>query len=91
MMKHFKLDGQIEDITKQEAGKRMSKISSQWEKETTNRGKLHMGVYDWDFTSTKFGMTINIPKLRTGGEIQKNQSASDFFGFDIYGDCFLEN
>lgn len=65
---------------------KMDEISSQWEDEQTQFGKLLMGVFDWDFSDGE----IKIPNLRTGGSIPQNEFASDFFGFTIYGECFLK-
>jgi len=69
---------------------KMDEISSQWEDEITPYGKLLMGVFDWDFTTGKLGIELKIPNLRNGGSIAKNETATSFFGFDIFGDCFLK-
>jgi hypothetical protein len=89
-MYHFTLKNTVVKMTSNEAIKKMDQISPQWEDESTEFGELNMGVYDWDFSDDEKGIQLNIPKLRTGGEIQKNEKASNFFGFDIFGDCFLE-
>lgn len=68
----------------------MKEISQQWEDEGTKWGTLYMGVYDWAFSNDKGMPELHIPKLRTGGEIQKNINATSFFGIDIFGDCFLK-
>ena len=69
---------------------KMDEISSQWEDKATAFGKLLMGVFDWDYTTGKMGIELKIPNLRAGGSIPKNEIATSFFGFDIYGDCFLK-
>lgn len=84
---HFATDDTVEIISKELAIKKMNDISSQWEDESTSFGKLHLGVYDWDYN--KVTLELNIPKLITGGKIPINQKASSFFGFEIFGDCFL--
>ena len=89
-MYHFTLTGSIDNLSDSEASKKMTEISQQWEDETTKFGKLYMGVYDWAFTNDKGVFKLHIPKLREGGEIQKNVNATSFFGFDIFGDCFLK-
>jgi len=89
-MYHFTLAGSIDKLSDAEASNKMKQISSQWEDEKTKFGKLFLGVYDWAFTNNEKGFQLHIPKLATGGEIQKNVNASSFFGFDIFGDCFLK-
>lgn len=87
-MYHFTLTQKIEELPDKDASDKMYQISQQWEDEGTPFGKLYLGVYDW--AHDKQTLDLHIPKLRTGGEIAKNERASLFFGFDIYGDCFLE-
>ena len=89
-MYHFALTGSINKMTEKEASEERSQISQQWENENTKFGKLFMGVYDWAYSDGEGGFQLHIPMLRTGGQIQKNTTATSFFGFDIYGDCFLE-
>jgi hypothetical protein len=89
-MYHFTLIGSIDNLSDSEASKKMTEISQQWEDEMTKFGKLYMGVYDWAFTDDEAVFELHIPKLRTGGEIQKNINATRFFGIDIFGDCFLK-
>ena len=90
MYRHYSTDGQTNDISIEEAHKLMDSISNQWEDESTDLGKLYMGVFDWDYTSTDSGIELNIPKLAGGGEIPLNKVATKEFGFEIYGDCFLK-
>ena len=89
-MYHFTLTGSIDKLTNKEASDKIGEISPQWENENTKFGKLYMGVYDWAYSNDKGNFQLHIPKLRAGGEIQKNTAATSFFGFDIFGDCFLE-
>lgn len=49
-----------------------------------------MGVYNWAFSDENGVFQVHIPKLHGGGEIKKNELATSFFGFDVFGDCFLE-
>ncbi|OJV52977.1 MAG: hypothetical protein BGO31_04275 [Bacteroidetes bacterium 43-16] len=88
MFEHYSIDGSISELSKEEAFKKMNEISQQWEDELTNFGRLYMGVYDWAYKENPFELLI--PNLRTGGAIPKNEKASQKFGFDIYGDCFLK-
>lgn len=90
MFEHYPVTGQIQQISDADASKMMNEISSQWEDEKTPFGKLFMGVFDWDYKNTPTGMEILIPNLRGGGSIPLNQQATDKFGFEIYGDCFLK-
>lgn len=94
MYDYYPVTGAVQQLTNEEAHKKMNKISSQWEDETTPLGKLFMGVYDWAYTSTDNNgvhfMNTDIPNLRTGGSIPENVNASRVFGFIIYGDCFLK-
>lgn len=90
MYRHYSTDGQTNDISIKEAHELMDSISNQWEDESTDLGKLFVGVFDWDYTSTDSGIELNIPKLAVGGEIPLNEAATKEFGFEIYGDCFLK-
>lgn len=89
-MYHFTSTGSIELLTTKEASDKMTKISSQWEDEKTTYGKLYMGVYNWAYSNNNGNFELHIPKLNGGGEIEKNETASSFFGFDVFGDRFLE-
>ena len=88
MYEYYPVVGNVSTLTAEEATKKMYEITGQWEDENTKFGKLFMGVYDWAFTDNPF--QILIPRLRTGGSIPKNEEASEKFGFDIFGDCFLK-
>lgn len=88
MFEHYSIDGSLTKISKEEAVRKMDEISEQWEDEATKFGKLYLGVYDWAYTENPFQLLI--PTLRTGGSIPKNERATQKFGFDIYGDCFLK-
>jgi hypothetical protein len=85
---YFPCNGEICTVSEHEANSKMNEISNQWEDESTKFGKLFMGVYDWDFDEVT--LDLKIPNLRTGGQIPINKKASLFFGFDIFGDCFLK-
>ena len=89
-MYHFTLTGSIDNLSDNENSEKMTQISQQWEDETTKFGKLYMGVHDWAFTNDNGVFEVHVPKLNGGGEIQKNINATSFFGFDIFGDCFLK-
>jgi len=88
MFEYYSVDGTIEKISEEKAIQLMDSISSQWEDESTSFGQLYMGVYDWAFNENPF--YLKIPHLSTGGEIPFNEKASEKFGFEIYGDCFLK-
>lgn len=90
MYRHYSIDGEIKDVSDQEAHQKMNEVSDQWEDETTSHGKLFMGVFDWAYSNRNGEVVIEIPNLRTGGAIPKNEKATEEFGFDIYGDCFLK-
>ena len=90
MYEHYLVTGEVKKLQDDEAQKMMSEISSQWEDEDTSFGKLFMGVFDWAYKKTSIGIELEIPKLASGGTIPLNTIASKKFGFDIYGDCFLE-
>jgi len=90
MYEHYPVTGAAQKITSAEANKLVDDISTQWVNENTSLGKLFMGVYDWAYTMTDNEMKLHIPKLVDGGEIPLNPNATKVFGFDIYGDCFLE-
>lgn len=90
MIEHYPVQGDVQELSDEDAQKLMDEISQQWEDEKTPFGKLYTGVHDWDFTSTGTVIKVNIPKLRTGGEMPLNTTAKAKFGFDIYGDCFLK-
>lgn len=90
MFRYYPIEGNVRDISDAEAHQLMNEICEQWEDEITPLGRLFMGVYDWDFSNTPLGMEINIPNLRTGGAVPKNEVGSAEFGFEIFGDCFLK-
>lgn len=90
MFEHYPVTGDIQQISVEQAQKLMDSISDQWEDEQTSFGKLYMGVFDWDYKNTPTRMEILIPNLRGGGQIPLNKTATDKFGFEIYGDCFLK-
>ncbi len=91
MFKHYQTDGTVTELEDSDAFEKMNNISNQWEDETTNKGKLYMGVFDWASFTKDNVFTIDIPNLRTGGQVLKNEKASEEFGFEIYGDCFLKS
>lgn len=90
MFEHFPANGPSVQIEDSKAKSLMSAISNQWENEDTDHGTLYMAVYDWAFTTSARGVELHIPKLKTGGSIPLNKIATDKFGFEIYGDCFLK-
>ena len=90
MYYYFPVSGNPQKITNKEAVSKMKNISSQWEDEETTYGTLWMGVFDWASSKQGNVFKVDIPNLKTGGSIPKNVIASSFFGFDIYGKCFLE-
>lgn len=85
---HFTSNNELTKISQKNALETMDEISPQWEEEITEFGKLFMGIYDWDFDEKT--LELKIPKIRTGGEIPLNKKASLFFGFEIFGACFLK-
>lgn len=90
MYYYFAINEKPQKQEVKEAIKKMDEISTQWEDEDTPFGKLFLGVFDWDYTNGKYGVELKIPNLRNGGSIPKNETASAFFGFDIFGECFLK-
>ena len=90
MYEYYSVNGQIEKIEDVKAHQIMHSISTQWEDEATKFGKLYMGVFDWAFEETSGGIKFNIPNLDSGGSVPLNLKATEKFGFDIYGDCFLK-
>jgi hypothetical protein len=90
MYEHYPVTGNVQQIPDAQAHQLMNTISPQWEDETTPFGKLYMGVFDWAYSNTPNGMQLHIPNLASGGSIPLNTNATQKFGFDIYGDCFLK-
>lgn len=90
MYRHYSVNGEVKDTSDQEAHEKMTELCDQWEDEVTPLGKLFMGVFDWAYSNEGGQMIIEIPNLRTGGTVPKNEKATEEFGFDIYGDCFLK-
>lgn len=90
MYEHYPVTGNVQQIQDAQAHQMMNSISSQWEDETTPFGKLFMGVFDWAYEETKHGIELKIPNLADGGSVPLNVNATQKFGFDIYGDCFLK-
>lgn len=90
MYEHYPANDDVQQIQDEEAHKLMNSISSQWEDEMTNFGKLFMGVFDWAYEKTANGIELKIPNLASGGSIPLNKNATEKFGFEIYGDCFLK-
>lgn len=90
MYEHYSVDGNVQQIQDAQAHQLMDSISSQWEDETTKFGKLYMGVFDWAYDETPNGIEMKIPNLASGGSVPLNVNATQKFGFEIYGDCFLK-
>lgn len=90
MYHYFPVTGNIAKMLKEKASVRMDEISDQWEDEETPYGELYLGVHDWAYSQTAQGIELHIPKLASGGSVPLNELASNFFDFEIYGDCFLK-
>lgn len=90
MFEHYSIESTVVQISQADAAKKMHEISEQWEDEITPFGKLFMGVFDWDFEEKPNGIELKIPNLAGGGSIPLNVKATEKFGFEIYGDCFLK-
>lgn len=90
MYYYFPTIGRISIIDKTDLSSKMDIISSQWEDEITDWGTLYMGVFDWVYSENNGSLELLIPQLASGGSIPKNETASNLFGFDVYGECFLK-
>jgi hypothetical protein len=90
MYRYYPVSGTVRDVQNEEAQFLMNQQSSQWEDERTEHGILLMAVYDWASFMRDSEFVIDIPNLREGGNVALNTHASAFFGFEIYGDCFLK-
>jgi hypothetical protein len=90
MYEHYSTTGDVQQIQDTQAHQMMDNISSQWEDEATQDGKLFIGVFDWAYEETSNGIELKIPNLAGGGSVPLNVNASKKFGLEIYGDCFLK-
>jgi hypothetical protein len=90
MYDHYPVKGTVKHIPDTEANAMMQVLAPRWEALETPLGTLYTGVYDWACTVTPLETTYHIPKLRTGGSVPCNITASKVFKFPIFGDCFLQ-
>lgn len=90
MFEHYSINGNVTKLSKEDAVKKMDEISEQWEDENTDFGILFLGVFNWAYEITNYEIALKIPNLVGGGSVPKNDVATQKFGFEIYGDCFLK-
>jgi len=86
---HFKISGDVEHITKQEALLRMEDEKNEWQLEICDKGLVYTENLELVFLGNDFGINAQSLKYNTKASQLKNIAASQILGFDVFGECIL--